>query len=137
LGDYKIAALSSMFCEAKVAWNHLLLASVTLMLERHGITEGVLVLDESDRARLKRTKRTHKAHKQKTQGIGRLRQRTSYRFIVFVTPSVTVPVGFAFYMPDPALTVWAKEDRRLKKSGVAKEDRPVMPERSCLYRLST
>ena len=47
LGDYKIAALSWMFREAKVAWNYLLLASVTLVLERHGITEGVLVLDES------------------------------------------------------------------------------------------
>ena len=66
LGDYKIAALSWMFREAKVAWNYLFLASVTLALERHGITEGVLVLDESDhRARSKRTKRIHKAHKQK------------------------------------------------------------------------
>jgi hypothetical protein len=57
LGEYKVAALSWMFREAKVAWDYLLLASVTLVLERHGITEGVLVLDESDRARSKRTKR--------------------------------------------------------------------------------
>ena len=53
LGDYKIAALSWMFRKAKVAWNYLFLASVTLVLERHGITEGVLVLDESDRAAIK------------------------------------------------------------------------------------
>ena len=53
LGEYKIAALSWMFREAKVAWDYLLLASVTLVLERHGITEGVLVLDESDRAHSK------------------------------------------------------------------------------------
>lgn len=65
LGEYKIATLSWMFREAKVAWHYLLLASMKLVLERHGITEGVLVLDESDLSRSKRTKRIHKAHKQK------------------------------------------------------------------------
>ena len=40
LGDYKIAALSWMFREAKVKWSYLLLASVTLILRRHNITEG-------------------------------------------------------------------------------------------------
>ena len=65
LGGYKVGALSWMFREAKVAWDYLLLASVTLVLERHGITEGVLVLDESDRARSKRTKRIYGVHKQK------------------------------------------------------------------------
>ena len=67
LGEYKIAALSWMFREAKVAWDYLLLASVTLVLERHGITEGVLVLDESDRARSKRTKRIYGVYKQSTR----------------------------------------------------------------------
>ncbi len=57
LGQYKIAGLSWMFREAKIAWHYLLLASVTLVLEQHGITEGVLVLDESDRERSKRTQR--------------------------------------------------------------------------------
>ena len=40
-------------------------------------------------------------------------------------------------MPDPVLTAWTKEDKRLKKSGVAKKERPVMPERSCLYPTKT
>jgi hypothetical protein len=31
------------------------------------------------------------------------------------------------------LTAWAKEDKRLKKEGVAKKDRPVQPERDSLY----
>src|SRR5664279_521566 len=55
LCEHKIAAFSWMFREAKLAWDYLLLASVTLVLERYGITEGVLVLDESDRARSKDT----------------------------------------------------------------------------------
>jgi len=70
LGSYKIAALSWMFRESKVSWEYLLLASVTLVLERHGITEGVLVLDESDRARTKRTKRIYGVHKQKHKASG-------------------------------------------------------------------
>jgi hypothetical protein len=137
LGEYKIAGLSWMFREAKVAWNHLLLASVAVVFERHGITEGVLVLDESDRARSKRTKRIHNAHKQKHKASGGYVNGQTIVLLLLVTQSVTVPVGFAFYMPDPALTVWAKEDKRLKKSGVAKKDRPVMPERSCLYPTKT
>ena len=97
LGDYKIAALSWMFREAKVAWNHLLFASVILVLERHGITEGVLALDESDRTRSKRTKRIHKAHKQKHKASGGYVNGQTIVLLLLVTQSVTFPVGFAFY----------------------------------------
>jgi heme/copper-type cytochrome/quinol oxidase subunit 3 len=137
LGDYKIGALSWMFREAKVAWDYLLLASVTLVLERHGITEGVLVLDESDRSRSKRTKRIHKAHKQKHKASGGYVNGQTVVLLLLVTQSVTFPVGFAFYMPDPMLTAWVKEDKRLKKAGVAKKDRPVQPERDSLYPTKT
>jgi hypothetical protein len=137
LGEYKIAALSWMFREAKVAWHYLLLASVTLVLERHGITEGVLVLDESDRSRSKRTKRIHKAHKQKHKASGGYVNGQTVVLLLLVTQSVTFPVGFAFYMPDPILTEWTKEDKRLKKAGVAKKDRPVQPERDSLYPTKT
>src|SRR5664280_201686 len=116
LGEYKIAALSWMFREAKVAWDYLLLASVTLVLKRHGITEGVLVLDESDRERSKRTKRIHKVHKQKHKASGGYVNGQTVVLLLLVTQSVTFPVGFAFYMPDPLLTAWTKEDKRLKKA---------------------
>ena len=137
LGEYKIAALSWMFREAKVAWDYLLLASVTLVLERHGITEGVLVLDESDRSRSKRTKRIHKAHKQKHKASGGYVNGQTVVLLLLVTQSVTFPVGFAFYMPDPILTAWTKEDKHLKKVGVAKKDRPIQPERDNLYPTKT
>jgi hypothetical protein len=137
LGEYKIAALSWMFREAKVAWEYLLLASVTLVLERHGITEGVLVLDESDRSRSKRTKRIHKAHKQKHKASGGYVNGQTVVLLLLVTQSVTFPVGFAFYMPDPMLTAWVKEDKRLKKEGVAKKERPVQPKRNGLYPTKT
>ena len=40
-------------------------------------------------------------------------------------------------MPDPMLTAWVKEDKRLKKEGVAKKERPVQPERNGLYPTKT
>lgn len=137
LGAYKVAALSWMFRDAKIAWDYLLLASVTLVLEQHGITEGVLVLDESDRARSKRTKRLYKVHKQKHKLSGGYVNGQTVVLLLLVTDSVTFAVGFAFYMPDPALTVWAKEDKRLKKEGMAKKDRPVKPQRNALYPTKT
>ena len=137
LGDYKIARLSWMFRKAKVAWHYLLLASVTLILEQHGITEGVLVLDESDRERSKRTQRIHGAHKQKHKASGGYVNGQTVVLLLLVTQSVTFPVGFAFYQPDPVLTAWSKEDKQLKKEGVAKKDRPVQPERQSLYPTKT
>lgn len=137
LGEYKIGALSWMFREAKIAWDYLLLASVTLVLERHGITEGVLVLDESDRARSKRTKRIYGAHKQKHKASGGYVNGQTVVLLLLVTQSVTIPVGFAFYRPDPVLKAWAKEDKRLKKEGVAKKDRPVRIERDSRYPTKT
>ena len=137
LGERKIAALSWMFREAKVAWDYLLLASVTLVLKRHGITEGVLVLDESDRARSKRTKRIYGAHKQKHKVSGGYVNGQTVVLLLLVTQTITLPVGFAFYKPDQALTAWRKEDKRLKKSGMAKKDRPVQPVRDSLHPTKT
>jgi hypothetical protein len=57
--------------------------------------------------------------------------------LLLVAQSVTFPVGFAFYRPDPMLTAWGKEDKRLKKEGVAKKDRPVQPARNGLYPTKT
>ncbi|WP_221897045.1 hypothetical protein [Bathymodiolus japonicus methanotrophic gill symbiont] len=57
--------------------------------------------------------------------------------MLLVTSSITVPVGFFFYMPDPALKQWDKEDKRLKKSGIAKKDRPIKPERDSAYPTKT
>ncbi len=137
LGEHKIAALSWMFREAKIAWEHLLLASVTLVLDRHGITEGVLVLDESDRARSKRTQRIYGVHKQKHKASGGYVNGQTVVLLLLVTQSVTIPVGFAFYRPDPVLKAWGKEDKRLKQEGVAKKDRPVQIERDSRYPTKT
>jgi hypothetical protein len=108
-----------------------------LILKRHGITEGTLAVDESDRARSKRTHRIHKAHKQKHKASGGYVNGQTVILLLLVTQSVTFPVGFAFYMPDPVVTAWRKEDKHLRKTGIAKKDRPAEPERDSRYPTKT
>ena len=49
-------------------------------------------------------------------------------FMVLVTDIATFPVDFRFFTPDPALTQWRKQDKRLREKGVTKKDRPKSPE---------
>lgn len=133
LGKYKIAALSWMFRNGKIDWNRLLIASVKLILKRHGIIDGVLVADESDRRRSKRTSRIHKTYKQKDKATNGYVNGQTVVLLLLVSKSITVPVGFAFYMPDPVLSGWNKKDKRLRKEGIAKKNRPKKPTRHPNY----
>jgi hypothetical protein len=54
-------------------------------------------------------------------------------FLLFVTPKVTIPVGFSFYHPDPAKKAWRVEDTRLKGLGIKKKNRPVEPDKNQNY----
>ncbi|RTZ66889.1 MAG: hypothetical protein DSZ29_02215 [Aquificaceae bacterium] len=110
LGSYKSSALSWMLHHAKIAWELLFRASVITILKQHGITKGTLVLDESDRARSKRTRFIHKAHKQKDKATGGYVNGQTIVLLLLVTETITFPVGFAFYMPDPVVSAWRKED---------------------------
>lgn len=127
IGSYKLAALSWMFRKSKISWDLLLFASVRLIFKKFGITGGVLVFDESDRARSKTTKRIYKTHKQKHKASGGYVNGQTVVLLLLVTDSITVPVGFKFYMPDPVVSAWNKEEERLKKKGLPKSKRPVKP----------
>lgn len=47
--------------------------------------------------------------------------------LVLVTSSLTIPVGYEFYQPDPAYTNWSRLHSRLKTQGVPASQRPSMP----------
>ena len=53
--------------------------------------------------------------------------------LVLVTPRFSIPVGFAFYMPDPALSAWYKQDAKLKGQEVPKRERPPKPAKNENY----
>jgi hypothetical protein len=132
-GGYKKAALSWMFRHGKIFWDHLLIASVKLVLRQYDIKKGIAVLDELDRARCKKTKRIHKAYKQKDKKTGGYVNGQTVVLLLLVTDSITFPVGFKFYMPDPVQAAWKKEDKKLRKKGVPKEKRPVSPDPDLEY----
>jgi hypothetical protein len=56
LGTSALAALSWMFRHSKIPWEHLLVASVQVILRHHGITAGSLVVDDTDNPRSKSAK---------------------------------------------------------------------------------
>lgn len=133
LGKYSQNALSWMFRNSKIPWEILLEMSVRTVLRKFGITEGMLVIDDTDKRRCKITKRIFKAHKIKDKKSGGYMNGQEIVFLFLVTPVVSMPVGFRFYMPDPALKSWRKQDDELKKKKVPKKVRPSQPERSKDY----
>ena len=133
LGNYHLGALSWMFRKTKIPWEKLFQASVGRVLERHGIKEGVLDADDSDLRRAKQTKRIHAAHKIFDKKTGGYFNGQTVVFLVLVSGRVTIPVGFRFYRPDPAMVAWRKEDGRLRKAKVRKAERPACPGRNPAY----
>ena len=63
LGRYTTAALCWVFVHAGIAWDALLRASVETILREHGVTEGTLVIDDSDKKRSKTTTQIWGVHK--------------------------------------------------------------------------
>ena len=80
------------------------------------LREGVLVTDDSDHKRSKKTKRIFKTHKLKDKSSGGYVNGQTILLLLLVTPKVTLPVGFEFYQPDPEQKAWRKEDKRLQEA---------------------
>jgi len=133
LGNYSLKALSWMFRHSKIPWDHLLKVSVALILEEYNITEGYLVLDDSDKKRSKGAHRIHKVHKIFDKSSGGYINGQELVFLFLVTPLVSIPVGFSFYLPDPAYQAWKEQNNKLKKRGIPKKERPAPPPKNENY----
>ena len=73
----------------------------------------------------KKTKRIHKTHKQSVPKTGGYVNGQTIIFLLLVSGAITIPVGFAFYMPDPVLRVWKKNDDKLKNKVLLKKISPL------------
>ena len=133
LGRWSIVALCWMFVHASIAWEEVLRSSVEAVLRAHGVTGGTLVIDETDKKRSKKTKKIWGVSKIKDKGSGGYIQGQTLVLLLLVSGDITVPVGFVFYRPDPARSAWAKNDKKLRKKGASKKDRPAQPERNPAY----
>ena len=128
-GKHKSTKLLGMFRRGVICWDKLMIASIKLIIKRYNLQAGVLLLDDSDKSRSKHVKKLHAAHKVKDKATGGYSIAQNVMFLVLVTDRVTIPLGFAFYEPDADWVAWRKEDRKLKKAGIARKDRPKEPEK--------
>jgi len=126
-GKVKPNTLSKMFRRASINWNKLLYASVIRILRSYGITKGALALDDTDNKRSKKTSKIHYAHKIKDKSSGGFINGQEITFLLLITDKITIPVGFAFYSPDPDYSAWRKKDKELRKQLVPKSQRPEKP----------
>ncbi len=132
-GQYSITALSWIFRKANIPWDRILVASTLVILNKYGIDEGILDIDDTYKKRSKSTKNIPKVHKVKHKSSGGYIQGQSLVFLVLVTPKITIPVGVDFYMPDPELAEWNKQDKKRKKQGLPKDSIPAKPLRNKDY----
>ena len=133
LGTYSLAALSWMFRHSKIPWDELLVASVRVILRHYKMTSGSLVVDDTDNQRSKSAKALAHLYKLRDKDSGGYRWGQSLVFLVLVTSTISIPGGFAFYQPAPELSAWYKQDKALKKQGVAKRQRPPKPPTNPAY----
>jgi len=132
-GRFCSGTLSKMFRRGKIAWEHMLKASVLVIFEQYGITSGVLALDGTDNPRSKNTTTIATAHKIKDKASGGFINGQELTILVLITDKITIPIGFGFYEPDPDHHEWKKLDKKLRKQGLAKRDRPPKPARNSDY----
>ena len=120
LGEYTTAQMSWMFRRAKIFWDALLWASLFYILSVYKITQGLLVVDDTDRQRSKNVTKIGMVHKIKDKKTSGYFLGQNIVFLLLVCEGITIPVGFSFYQPDPNISAWKKEDVRLRKKKVAK-----------------
>jgi len=129
VGKWRLAALSWMFRHSRIPWEMLFMLSVNHVLEYHGIKKGILGVDDTDRKRSKVAPRIGYLHKLKDKTSGGFVMGQCIVFLILVTEVVTIPVGFSFFVPDPKLREWNKQNEKLKKLHVPARERPPRPQR--------
>lgn len=111
----------------RIPWNYLLIASTKLIISKFDCRKCHLVIDDFDRERSKNTKEIFGVHKARNKKGGGFISAQNVVMLCLVTASVTIPVFFWFYQPDPEQKKWRKEDQRLRKLRIKKKYRPKQP----------
>lgn len=132
LGQYSEALLSWYF-RAPVSYELLLRMSVHLLIENFSIYEGILVLDDTGKKRSKATQKIPYVHYFKSPDSSGTTRGQQIILLALVTPTVTIPIAFEYYQPDPVYSRWAKVNKRLKKQGIVASHRPKKPPVNPLY----
>lgn len=127
---YTQSALSWMFLHSKLPWGRLLVISVSIILKKFEITEGIAIIDDKDIERSKNAKKLFRLFKTKDKKTGGYILGQNIVVLYFVSKKICLPIGFSFYSPDPELKKWSQEILKLKNERVQKRLWPKKPERS-------
>lgn len=129
MGRFKVQALSWMLQFSKISWERLIEVAITNAFRIFGFDNVHIVIDDTDRTRSKTIKAIFAVFKTKDKKTGGFCLAQNIVFLTIVTSKFTLPIFFKFYRPDPKIREWEKENKRLKKKGIKKKDRPPKPER--------
>ena len=133
LSAFKESRLRWVFQNAKIAWGSLLQASSRVVFSHYKLQKGVLVLDDSDKARSSNTSKIAGVHKVKDKKTGGWFNGQEFIFLILVTDTLTIPVGFRFYNPDPCIKAWRKTRKAQTKAGVPVKQRAKKPKLNPAY----
>ena len=70
----------------------------------------LLAIDETDNPGLKKTPFITYTHKYFDKKMNGYKNSQELVFIVLVTATITIPVGFEFYEPDQGIAEWKKRE---------------------------
>lgn len=98
-----------------------------------GLEQGALFSTIPINEGVKVTRRIARVHKLKDKTSGGFLMGQCLVFLLLVSERITVPVGVAFYEPDPVRRAWRKQDKKLKRQGLAKGQCPSEPPRNRAY----
>lgn len=131
-GKLSARAMSWMLHFSKICWDGLFQKSVLRLVALFGI-KGFLVVDDTDRLRAKSTSKLFGIQKLRDKKTGGYAIGQNLVLLLFVTEKMTFPVGFRFFIPDPAWVAWKAEDKKMRSQKIPARMRPKKPERSDTY----
>lgn len=133
LNKYSQEGLRWMFGCSKMPWEYLIHASTKALIQHYGVSSGTLSIDDSDNIRSRNTSKIAHVHKVKDKSTGGYGQGQEFVFMVIVTGTVTLPVDYRFYNPDPELSQWRRTNNTLKKQKTPIKERPKRPKPNSDY----
>lgn len=128
LNEYSQDRLRWIFCCSKIPWEYLIYASTKALIKHYGVSSGTLSIDDSDNIRSRNTSKIAHTHKVKDKSTGGYGNGQEFVFMVIITNTVTIPVDFRFYNPDPILSAWRQANKKLKKQKTPIKERPKRPD---------
>lgn len=128
-GKFSARAFSWMLHCSKICWEALFEKSILRLVNLFG-QNGFLIIDDTDRLRAKSTSKLFGIQKLRDKKTGGYATGQNIVLLILVTAKMTFPVGFRFYIPDPAWVAWRKVDLELRKQKIPGRLRPKKPARS-------